>query len=100
MGNFLKIFSDCVSVIASARLWLEDAAVQQLLTTAQLPGMQQVVGLLPAAGDADSLRRRRRCGRCRATFEISYCSRPAIAVQSSAASYISAGIASRPAIRN
>ena len=45
MGNFLKIFSDRVSVIASARLWLEDAAVQQLLTTAQLPGMQQVVGL-------------------------------------------------------
>jgi len=34
MGNFLKIFSDRVSVIASARLWLEDAAVQQLLTTA------------------------------------------------------------------
>jgi release factor H-coupled RctB family protein len=26
-------------------LWLEDAAVQQLLTTAQLPGMQQIVGL-------------------------------------------------------
>jgi release factor H-coupled RctB family protein len=45
MGNFLKIFSDRVTVIASARLWLEDAAVQQLLTTAQLPGMQQVVGL-------------------------------------------------------
>ena len=45
MGNFLKIFSDRVRVIASARLWLEDAAVQQLLTTAQLPGMQQVVGL-------------------------------------------------------
>lgn len=45
MGNFLKIFSDRVSVIASARLWLEDAAVQQLLATAQLPGMQQVVGL-------------------------------------------------------
>ena len=45
MGNFLKTFSDRVSVIASARLWLEDAAVQQLLTTAQLPGMQQVVGL-------------------------------------------------------
>ena len=45
MGNFSKIFSDRVRVIASARLWLEDAAVQQLLTTAQLPGMQQVVGL-------------------------------------------------------
>jgi release factor H-coupled RctB family protein len=45
MGNFLKVFSDRVSVIASARLWMEDAAVQQLLTSAQLPGMQQVVGL-------------------------------------------------------
>lgn len=45
MGNFLKIFSDRVRVIASDRLWVEDAAVQQLLTTAQLPGMQHVVGL-------------------------------------------------------
>lgn len=45
MGNFLKQFTERVFLIGSDRLWIEDAAVQQLLTTAQLPGMQQVVGL-------------------------------------------------------
>lgn len=45
MGNFVQHISDRVSIIASPRLWLEDAAVQQLNTTAGLPGMQRVVGL-------------------------------------------------------
>ncbi|SHG96892.1 RNA ligase RtcB family protein [Massilia sp. CF038] len=45
MGNFVQIISDRVAIIASARLWLEDAAVQQLKTTSQLPGMARVVGL-------------------------------------------------------
>jgi release factor H-coupled RctB family protein len=45
MGNFVQELSDRVSIIASPRLWLEDAAVQQLTTTAGLPGMQRVVGL-------------------------------------------------------
>lgn len=45
MGNFFKHFSDRISLIASDRLWIEDAAIQQLKTTAQLPGMQRVVGL-------------------------------------------------------
>src|ERR1700752_720149 len=45
MGNFVQIISDRVAIIASDRLWLEDAAVQQTKTTAQLAGMQRVVGL-------------------------------------------------------
>lgn len=43
MGNFVQTISDRVTVIASERLWLEDAALQQARTTAQLPGMQRVV---------------------------------------------------------
>ncbi|MES2259130.1 MAG: RNA ligase RtcB family protein [Pseudomonadota bacterium] len=45
MGNFIRPVSERVSLIASDRLWLEDAAIQQLKTTAQLPGMRRVVGL-------------------------------------------------------
>lgn len=45
MGNFVQQVSDRVAIIASDRLWLEDAAVQQAITTAQLPGMARVVGL-------------------------------------------------------
>ncbi len=45
MGNFVQKISDRVSIIASERLWLEDAAIQQVKTTAQLQGMQRVVGL-------------------------------------------------------
>lgn len=45
MGNFVQHISDRISIIASDRLWLEDAAVQQTKTTAALAGMQRVVGL-------------------------------------------------------
>ncbi|MEN9866594.1 MAG: hypothetical protein RL748_2184 [Pseudomonadota bacterium] len=45
MGNYFQQVSDGINLIASNQLWLEDAAVQQLKTTAQLPGMQRVVGL-------------------------------------------------------
>ena len=45
MGNFVQTISDRVTIIASDRLWLEDAAVQQTKTTSQLEGMQRVVGL-------------------------------------------------------
>ena len=45
MGNFVQTISDRVTIIASERLWLEDAAIQQTNTTAQLEGMQRVVGL-------------------------------------------------------
>ncbi len=45
MGNFVQQISDRVSIIASERLWLEDAAIQQAKTTSQLAGMQRVVGL-------------------------------------------------------
>lgn len=45
MGNFIQHLSERVSVIASDRLWLEDSAIQQLKTTAQLAHMVSVVGL-------------------------------------------------------
>lgn len=45
MGNFVQQISDRVSIIASDRLWLEDAAIQQVNTTAALAGMERVVGL-------------------------------------------------------
>lgn len=45
MGNFVQQISDRVSIIASERLWLEDAAIQQAKTTSLLEGMQRVVGL-------------------------------------------------------
>lgn len=45
MGNFVQHISDRVSIIASPRLWLEDAAIQQLTITAGLAGIARVVGL-------------------------------------------------------
>lgn len=45
MGTYLQQLSDRVSIVASPRLWLEDAALQQLSITAALPGMRRVVGL-------------------------------------------------------
>lgn len=45
MGNFIQHLSDRVAIVASTRLWLEDAALQQAKTTASLPGMARVVGL-------------------------------------------------------
>ncbi len=45
MGNFVQEISDRIKIIASPRLWMEDAALQQTKTTAQLAGMQRVVGL-------------------------------------------------------
>jgi len=44
MGNFVQRISDRVTIIASKRLWLEDAAIQQAKTTSQLAGMERVVG--------------------------------------------------------
>ena len=45
MGNFIQAVSDRLTIIASEHLWLEGAAIQQAQTTANLPGMQRVVGL-------------------------------------------------------
>ncbi len=45
MGNFVKNLSDRACVVASDATWMEDAALQQLLTTAQLQGMQRVAGM-------------------------------------------------------
>ena len=45
MGNYIQQLSERVCLIASEGLWLESAALEQLKTTAQLNGMQRVVGL-------------------------------------------------------
>jgi len=46
MGNSsLHIIADHISVIASAKTWIEGGAIQQLQTTAKLPGMRRVAGM-------------------------------------------------------
>ena len=46
MGNSsLQIIAENVSVIASPKTWIEGGAIQQLQTTAKLPGMRRVVGM-------------------------------------------------------
>ncbi|GGX08504.1 RNA ligase RtcB family protein [Undibacterium macrobrachii] len=46
MGNSsLQIIAENVSVIASPKTWIEGGAIQQLQTTAKLPGMHRVVGM-------------------------------------------------------
>lgn len=46
MGNSsLQIIADNVSVIASPKTWIEGGAIQQLQTTAKLPGMRRVAGM-------------------------------------------------------
>lgn len=45
MGNFVRTISDRVTIVASGRVWLADAAIQQLSNTAQLDGMRRVAGL-------------------------------------------------------
>ena len=43
MGN--SNMDTCVQVFANSRVWMEDAALQQLHTTAKLPGIRAAVGL-------------------------------------------------------
>jgi len=45
MGKYIRVVSDRAAVVASDKLWLEDAALQQLAITSQLPGMRRAVGL-------------------------------------------------------
>ena len=45
MGNSVCHISDAISYIASENLWIEGSAIQQLHTTAALPGMTRVVGM-------------------------------------------------------
>ncbi|MGY5958310.1 RNA ligase RtcB family protein [Kosakonia sp. BK9b] len=45
MGNSICHISDAISYIASENLWIEGSAIQQLQTTAALPGMARVVGM-------------------------------------------------------
>lgn len=45
MGNYISSVADRATVIASPRLWLEGAAIQQLIKTTQLPGMVRAVGM-------------------------------------------------------
>jgi len=45
MGNFISPVADRATVIAAPRLWIEGAAIQQLVKTVQLPGMVRAVGM-------------------------------------------------------
>lgn len=45
MGNFIQSVADRATVVASPRLWLEGAAIQQLIKTSRLPGMVRAVGM-------------------------------------------------------
>lgn len=57
MGTHIQNISDRLAIIASPRLWLEDAAIQQALTTAQLPGMRGMALWQTIAARAASARR-------------------------------------------
>lgn len=45
MGNPIQVLADHVTLIAQPRTWIEGDAIQQLITTAKLAGMQSVVGM-------------------------------------------------------
>jgi release factor H-coupled RctB family protein len=45
MGHFIENLSERACLVASDDTWIEDAAVQQLLTTSQLEGMRRVAGM-------------------------------------------------------
>ncbi|MBD9426140.1 RNA ligase RtcB family protein [Pseudomonas sp. PDM15] len=45
MGNCIRNLSDGVILIAADDTWIEGKAIQQLETTARLPGMQRVAGM-------------------------------------------------------
>lgn len=45
MGKPIQVLADQVSLIAGPRTWIEGDAIQQLITTAGLPGMARVVGM-------------------------------------------------------
>ncbi len=45
MGNCIRNLSDGVCLIAADDTWIEGKAIQQLQTTANLPGMRRVAGM-------------------------------------------------------
>lgn len=45
MGNSIQHLAEGVSLVASAKTWIEGKAIQQLQQTAKLIGMRQVVGM-------------------------------------------------------
>jgi len=45
MGNCIQNLSDGITLIATDDTWIEGKAIQQLETTARLPGMQRVAGM-------------------------------------------------------
>ena len=45
MGNCIRNLSDGVVLIAADDTWIEGKAIQQLETTARLPGMHRVAGM-------------------------------------------------------
>lgn len=55
MGNYMHFVAPGVSYIASDATWIESNAIQQLITTAQLPGMTAVAGM-PDLHPAEAIR--------------------------------------------
>ena len=45
MGTCMRNLSDGIVLIAADGTWIEGKAIQQLETTARLPGMQRVAGM-------------------------------------------------------
>ena len=45
MCTYTQTSGASITVIASEKTWIEDEAIQQLKTTAELKGMKRVVGL-------------------------------------------------------
>lgn len=45
MGKSVQKITENVSLIASAQTWIEGLAIQQLIKTSELVGMQRVVGM-------------------------------------------------------
>ncbi|MBN1009006.1 RNA ligase RtcB family protein [Amphritea pacifica] len=45
MGNSVQNITDCVSLIASEKTWIEGLAIEQLIKTSELKGMVQVAGM-------------------------------------------------------
>lgn len=45
MGNSIQTIAENISVIAPSKTWIEGGAIQQLQTTAKLPGMLRIAGM-------------------------------------------------------
>ena len=55
MGNCMQTLSETVTLLASDDTWIEGSAIQQLHTSAALPGMARVAGM-PTCTPAAAIR--------------------------------------------